>query len=360
MKKCFYIVLSLLYVCVKAQSITAWTDQRGYFNVFDNGNTSTIEYQMPQNFQVGGAVIAYHDFNSNFKVYYKGDVTTLYGGNVNKYMVTHNLLFYIIAGQLHVYDRGKDKVITVNPGQYVIGDSLVGFYDNTYQSFYVYYDHDKFTLESNVINNPLVSFRASNNTLAFVNQQREFKIFWNGGVQKIFQLSPGMDLDYQTGSNVVAFISGVTNSLGVFYKGQTFNVSNIPVKEYKAADDMVAYTDQNGLHAFYAGKNYDLLSAYDYTYDVSDSVLVYYTSGYFRVFNKGKVTILGNYKPAEYALDNNTVAWINQQGGLSAFFNDNIYDLTGFDRVMFRLEGNCLWYKSQTSSNQVFLCGKKY
>ncbi|MGZ3904770.1 MAG: hypothetical protein ACXVC6_13800, partial [Bacteroidia bacterium] len=98
MKKCFYIVLSLLYVCVKAQSITAWTDQRGYFNVFDNGNTSTIEYQMPQNFQVGGAVIAYHDFNSNFKVYYKGDVTTLYGGNVNKYMVTHNLLFYIIAG----------------------------------------------------------------------------------------------------------------------------------------------------------------------------------------------------------------------------------------------------------------------
>jgi hypothetical protein len=356
------LILFLLIVSFKlnSQSITAWTDQRGYFNVFDNGNTSTIEYQLPQSFQIGGAVIAYLDFNSNFKVYYKGEVQTLYGGPVNKYVVTHNLLFYIIAGQLRVWDRGKEKVLSVNPGDYAVGDSLVGFYDNTYQAFYVYYDHDKFTLEGNIINNPLISFQASNNTLAFVNNQREFKVFWNGSAEKVFQLSPGMDLNYQTGSNIVGFLASPANSLGVYYKGKTYNVSSQPVKTYKVADDMVAYEDQNGLHAFYAGRNYDLLSAYDYTYDISDSVLVYYTSGYFRVFNKGKVTVLGNYMPDEYKLDNNTVAWINQQGGLSAFFDGNIYDLTGFDRVVFKLEGNALWYKSQTSSNQVFLCGKKY
>jgi hypothetical protein len=361
MKKVLVLVLIIVSFGLKSQSITAYSDQRGYFNVFDNGNTTTLEYQPVQSFQVGGALIAYLDFNSNFKVYYKGEVTTLYGGAVNKYQITHNLLFYIIAGQLRVFDRGKNKVLTVNPGPYVVGDSLVGFYDNTYQALYVYYDHDKFTLESNIINNPLVSFKASNNTLAYINYQREFKVFWNGGSEKIFQLSPGMDLDYQTGSNIVAFLAGPSgNGLSVFYKGNTFNVSNMPIKSYKTADDMVAYEDQNGLHAFYAGKTYDLLSSYDYQYDISDSVLVYYTSGYFRVFNRGKITILGNYKPDEYVLDNNTVAWINQQGGLSAFFNDNIYDLTGFDRVMFKLEGNALWYKSQTGTNQVFLCGKKY
>jgi hypothetical protein len=64
--------------------------------------------------------------------------------------------------------------------------------------------------------------------------------------------------------------------------------------------------------------------------------------------------------PDEYALDNNTMVWVNQQGGLQAFFNGNIYDLTGFDRAMFRLEGNALWFKSQTSSNKVFLCGRTY
>ncbi len=345
---------------LSSQSLTAYTDLRGYFNVFDNGNTTVLEYNLPKSFQVGGACIAYQDYNSNFKVYYKGEVITLYGGNVDKYQVTHNILFYVIAGQLRVFDRGKTKVLSVYAGDYSVGDSLVGFYDNTYKAFYVYYDHDMFTLESNVINSPLVSFKASNNTLAFVNNQREFKVFWNGGTQKVFNLSPGMDLDYQTGSNIVAFLAGLANSLSVFYKGNTYNVSTLPVKTYKTGDDMVAYEDQNGLHAFYAGKNYDLCSSYEYSYDISDSMLVYYTPGYFRVFNKGKITVLGNYKPDEYVLDNNTLAWINQQGGLVAFFNDNIYELSGFDRVMFKLEGNTLWYKSQTSSNKVFLRGKTY
>jgi hypothetical protein len=360
MKKIVLFFLLVISAGLRAQSLTAYTDQRGYLNVFDNGNTTTLEYQMPQSFQVGGACIAYLDFNSNFKVYYKGDVTTLYNGPVNSYKVTHNLLMYVIAGQLRVFDRGKTKVLSVNAGSYSVGDSLVGFYDNTYQAFYVYYDHDLFTLESNTINNPLVSFQASNNTLAFINNQREFKIFWNGGAQKVFTLSPGMDLDYQTGSNIVAFLAGPSNSLAVFYKGNTYNVSTLPVKSYKTADEMVAYEDQNGLHAFYAGKNYDLCSSSNFSYDISDSMLIYYTPGYFRAFNRGKITVLGNYMPDEYVLDNNTLAWVNQQGGLNAFYNDNTYDLSGFDRVIFKLEGNTLWFKSQTSSNKVFLCGKTY
>ena len=275
MKKLVLLFLILVSAKLNSQSLTAYTDQRGYFNVFDNGNTTVLEYNLPKSFQIGGACIAYQDFNSNFKVYYNGEVITLYGGPVNSYKVTHNLVVYNIAGQIRVFDRGKEKVLSVYPGDYEVGDSLVGFYDNTYKAFYVYYNHDMFTLESNVINSPLVSFKASNNTLAYINNQREFKVFWNGGAEKIFTLSPGMDLDYQTGSNIVAFLNSPANSLGVYYKGNTYNVSTIPVKSYKAADDMVAYEDQNGLHAFYAGKNFDLCSSYEYSYDISDSVMVY-------------------------------------------------------------------------------------
>jgi len=360
MKNFLFLFFFIISVKLNSQGLTAYTDLRGYFNIFDNGITLTLEYQLPKSFQVGGNCIAYQDYNSNFKVYYKGEVITLYGGNVNKYQVTHNILFYVIAGQLRVFDRGKTKVLSVNPGDYSVGDSLVAFFDNTYNAFYVYYNYDMFTLESNTINNPLVSFQASNNTLAYVTNQREFKIYWNGGVQKIFTLSPGMDLNYQTGSNIVAFLAGSANNLAVFYKGNTFNVSSLPVKTYKAADDMVAYEDQNGLHAFYSGKNYDLCSSYDFSYSISDSIMIYYTPGYFRVFNKGKITILGNYMPSDFALDNNTLVWENQQGGLQAFYDGNIYDLTAFDRAAFKLEGNSLWFKSQTSPNKVFLRGKTY
>src|ERR1035437_8181990 len=183
MKKIIFLFLISISVKLNSQGLTAYTDLRGYFNIFDNGITTTLEYQLPKSFQVGGNCIAYQDYNSNFKVYYNGEVITLYEGPVNSYKVTHNLLFYVIAGQIRVFDRGKTKVLSVYPGDYSVGDSLVGFYDNTYKAFYVYYDHEMFTLESNVINSPLVSFQASNNTLAYITNQREFKIFWNGGSQ---------------------------------------------------------------------------------------------------------------------------------------------------------------------------------
>ncbi|HXB39014.1 MAG TPA: hypothetical protein VNZ49_00640 [Bacteroidia bacterium] len=360
MKKYFLFFLIIVSVKLNSQSLTAYTDQRGYFTVFDNGNTSTLEFNLPKSFQVGGNCIAYQDFNSNFKVYYNGETITLYEGAVNSYKVTHNLLLYVIAGQLRVFDRGKTKVISVYPGDYYEGDSLVAFIDYSYKALCVYYKGEIIPVENNIATNPLLGFQASNNTLAYINNQREFKVFWNGVTEKIFTLSPSSDVNYQTGSNIVAFIANASLSLSVFYKGSTYNVSSLPVKSYKAADDMVAYEDQNGLHAFYAGKNYDLCSAASYNYDISDSVLIYYTPGYFRVFNKGKITVLDNYMPDEYALDNNTVVWANQQGGLEAFYNGETYDLTNFDRAAFKLEGNTLWFKSQTSANKIFLCGKTF
>ncbi len=350
----------LVFGKIYSQNVIAYTDNLGYFSVFDNGITTTLDYQKPKSFQIGGNSVAYVDFNASFKVYYKGKDTTLYDGPVNEYRVMHSMVFYVIAGQLRVFDRGRNKTLSVWPGDYAVGDSLVAFYDNTYRAFYVYYNHDMFTLENNTQQNPLVNFRASDNTLAYINNQRDFKIFWNGSVQKIFTLSPGFMVDYQTGSNIVAFLSGPSNSLSAFYKGNTYNISKIPIKSYKTADEMVAYEDQDGLHAFYAGKNYDLCSSYSITYDISDSILVYYTPGYFRVFNKGKITVLENFMPDEYAIDNNTLAWTNQQGGLRVFYNGEIYELTTFDRAAFKLAGNALWYQTVTIPNKVFLCGRKY
>jgi hypothetical protein len=360
MKKYFFTLFLLGFVKLSAQNMSAFVDNRGYFTIFDNGNVSTIEYNAPQSFQVGGNSVAYIDFNSTFKIYYNGEVTTLYNGPVNKYFCTHNIVVYNIAGQIYVFDRGKVRALSSNTGDYAVADSLVAYIDNTFNAFYVYYDHDRFTLENNLAINPLVNFAASNNTLAYINGNNEFKIFWNGGSVKVAQLSPGYTVDYQTGSDIVAFLAGTNNSLNAYYKGNFYTISNIPVKTYKAADDMVVYEDQNGLHAFSGGKNYDLVSSYSITYNVSDSMLVFYTPGYFRVFNRGKTTILENYMPDEYAIDNNTLVYVNQQGGLKVFYNGETYDLTMFDRVQFKLEGNALWYKSQTMPNKFFLKGKKY
>src|SRR5258708_2071002 len=309
-----FIAAFLVSVYMNGQSLTAYVDGRGYFNVFDNGITSTLEYQQPPSFQVGGNCVAYMDFNSNFKVYYNGETIVLYNGPVNKYQVTHNLVLYVIAGQLRVFDRGKTKTISTWSDSYAAGNSLVAFYDNTYRAFYVYYNHDLFTLENNTGQYPITDFKVSDNTLAYINNLGEFKIYWNGGAQKIYTLSPGFTINYQTGSNVVAF-GGNPAGLYAFYKGNVFTLTSTPVTDFVTGDDMVAFTDPSGVHVFYAGKTYDMGTSYNAVYNVVDSMMVYYSPGYFKVFNRGKIQILENYKPEEFAIDNNTMVWTNQQGG---------------------------------------------
>lgn len=361
MKKNIALIFLLLPSVFFAQNLAAYVDQRGYFNVFDKGQTTVLEYNAPTSFEVGGACIAYVDYNSNFKVYYNGEVKTLYGGPPNKFLVTHNILFYNIAGQLRIFDRGETRNLTINPGPYEIADSLVAFCDNLYLTFNAYYNKQVIELENGLLNAPLLALKASNNTIGYVTNSRDFKVFWHGQTFTIFTLSPNSGLDFQTGSDILAFLAGPAGTgLSVFYKGNTITLTSLPIITYKACDDMVAYEDQNGLHAFSNGKNYDLCPSAGLSWDASDSVLAFSVPGYFKVFNRGKVTTLCNYKPDEFAMDNNTLAWINQQGGLNAYYNLDTYDLSGFDKVLFKLTGNALWFKSQTSSNQVFLCGKTY
>ncbi|MEO8760230.1 MAG: hypothetical protein ABI448_05030, partial [Bacteroidia bacterium] len=72
--------LGLLFILlsgeIKSQNIIAYNDNRGYFNIFDNGVTMVAAYQPPQSFQVGGNCVAFLDFTNVLKVYYNGEITT--------------------------------------------------------------------------------------------------------------------------------------------------------------------------------------------------------------------------------------------------------------------------------------------
>src|ERR1700761_6741900 len=100
MKKTRNYICTLLAILfcygMKSQNIIAYNDNRGYFNIFDNGVTTIAGYQPPQSFQIGGNCVAFLDFNNNFKVYYNGEIITLYEGIPNKYQVTHNFVVYNI------------------------------------------------------------------------------------------------------------------------------------------------------------------------------------------------------------------------------------------------------------------------
>jgi hypothetical protein len=356
---CFAVLFSLP---VKSQNVIAYTDNRGYFNIFDNGVTTLADYQPPQSFQVGGNCVAFLDFNNNLKAYYNGEITTLYEGIPNKYVVTHNFIVYNVGGIIKVFDKGKISTVSTWTSDYQVGDSLIAFIDQGTASFRVYYNGGFQTLEDFHQTQNILGYQASNNTVAYLTYLSEFKIFWQGNGYNIFKLpNNSAQITYQTGSNIVCFTTTNFLGLNVFYKGNMFNVSTKQINDFQTGDDMVAYTDVGGLHVFYAGKNFDLNSFAPDFYKVADSVLIYSNPGFFTIFNKGKTTVLENFMPPEYAIDNNTLAYVDLQGGLKAFYNNETYVLSTFDKLVgFKLIGNTVWFSTATVLNKVFLKGKTY
>lgn len=363
MKKLFCLAfLFLFFNQTKAQSVMAYMDNRGYFNIFDNGVTIVAGYQPPQNFQIGGNCVAFLDFYNVFKVYYNGEITTLYSGIPDKYQTTHNFVVYSIGGIIKVFDRGKISTVSTWTQDYQVGDSLIACIDQGTASFKAYYNQGFQTLEDFHQTQMITEYSASNNTVAYLSYLREFKIFWNGNGYNIFKLpNNSAQIQYQTGSNIVSFVYNNSLGLNVFYKGNTLTLSNKAVNDFQTGDDMVAYTDVGGFHVFYAGKNYDLSAFTPDFYKVSDSILIYSTPGFFYVFNKGKNQVIENFTPTEYAIDNNTLTYVDLQGGLKAFYNDETYALSTFDKLVgFKLEGNTIWFSTATVLNKVFLRGKTY
>jgi 10-bladed beta propeller domain-containing protein len=346
---------------VKSQNIIAYTDNRGYFNIFDNGLTTVADYQAPQSFQIGGNCVAYVDYTNSLKVYYNGEISTLYDGIPTKYQVTHNLVFFNVGGVLKVFDKGKITTLSGYASSFQVGDSLIAFVDNGTGSFKVYYNGDFQTMEDFHVTQMINGYNASNNTLGYLTYLNEFKIFWNGKGYNIFKLpNSSYKLDYQTGSNIVSF---TTNGMGlnVFYKGNTYTLSNKQITNYQTGDDMVAFNDAGGFHVFYAGENYDLNGFAPDFYQVADSMLIYYMPGFFYCFNKGKKEVIENFLPTEYSIDNNTLTYVDLQGGLKAYYNSDTYQLSTFDRIIgFKLTGNAVWFSTATVYNQVFLKGKTY
>ncbi len=57
---------------IKAQNIVTYTDQLGYFWVFDNGSLQSIEHQQVKNVQTGDDYVIYLDILNQMVFFHKG------------------------------------------------------------------------------------------------------------------------------------------------------------------------------------------------------------------------------------------------------------------------------------------------
>jgi hypothetical protein len=373
------------------QNITAYVDNNGAFNIFDDGNTSIFEYQPPVSFKVGASCVAYLDVNQTFKIYYKGEIIKPYDDKViSNYTVTDNLVFFSAGNTCFVFDQGKTVKLLNGYYNQSVTDSLFVAQDYYTNSLQIYYKGNLATLATPASQYNYYSLGRTNrnytyfiarNILAYVDKDT-MKVFSNGQVKNLFTY-PKQTSTYVSGSqrglavgkNIVAYIDPSSKNLVAFYKGSSYTLSSGAISDIQTADDMVSYRDSSGLNIFYAGKKYLLdelskapPSSFRFTGTpftsaglIKDSLLIFHTSGHYKVFNKGIITVIDDISENQFQISGSTIAWVDRLNNLNAFYDTKSYTLSTLMKPDdFEVHGNTIHFTVFPNTHKVFYKGKVY
>ena len=340
-----------------SQTLSAYTDYREYFYVFDDGYSQMLEYHPVQSFRVGGACLAYIDNRGVFKIFFRNKKITLEKYRVTNYFSTNNLLVYTLENQLIVFDRGKRMTLVYHPAYYAFGDSIVAFYDEASSYLKVYYDGEIREVEAGLSGRPMKSMVVGDNLFAYVNQADYFKIFYHG---KLIEESY-RPKNYKVSGNTVAYITEAELEFKIFYKGTTRNVENFEPQSYKAGEDMVAYIDETGsFKVFYKGEIIELSSFEPEFYRIKENMLVYSESDFFKVFTDGESYTLANYIPEKYYVHRNVVAFIDEQDQLVGFYKGSLETISYEKLNNIEVYGNAVSFEIGVHTNKTYYKGKVY
>ncbi len=309
----------LLQFNVNSQTLAAFNVNVRHFWAFEAGIFTELEFLEIQDYQVGGILIAYIDNSENLKIYRNGKVEKLIQGSPIKYTATDYLLGYSIYEQLNVYDNGKTRILSTACDGYIVQDSLIAWHDKIKQTMQIYYNGRVITVLDGLIYNPIKSFKAGDNTVAWVNSStKNFSVFYQGNTIVLDDYS--QEMNYDAGRDIVAFYDVPDQVFSVFINGEVSEIEPFIPKSYKVGDDMLAYVDNMDKLKYFDKDGVTTISDFEPKfYDVVDMVMVYEEQGFLKTFCNGEVYIIERYIPQPYKLDYNTIAYLDQSRFLKIF-----------------------------------------
>jgi hypothetical protein len=337
--------------------IAAYSDINGQFFVFDDGVFSRLEYQTVQSYKAGFNQLGYIDNMGKLKWYMEGKKVIIEDYAISNYFVTDHLIAYTLGDQLVVVDAGERKTLKYNKGAFMVGDSLISFYDSQNNFLKTYYNGKVYEIEDGLGGLPFKSMLSSDNLMAYVDRNDYLKMFYRGGVHDLsYNIA-----SYRVGKNTIAYVEGSSAEFKIEYKGEHFDVALLPPRSYKVADNLVAFVDDSeSFMVFYDGEIYEISSFPPDFYKLGENMLVYSEDGFFKVFYEGHTYSLVNYIPSNYYLNNNTVAYLGQQNQLELFYKGD--QLTMSYEPLLRIETfpHCIAITKHPHSTSIFYNGKEY
>ena len=342
-----------------AQNLGAYTDSRGYFYVFENGNRNQVETMPIKYSKVGGNCVLYVDNSDNLKCYYQGDKIDVADYPPAMLVNTDDLGAFYNNRILYVVDHGKTTRMPGWTGNYAIGDSIVGCFDDNNTAYNVYYDGEVKILPDVVDTSVRNSTIAGDNILVYIAGGGKLKAYYHN---KIYDLGTDHPGKYAAGSSTVAFMDLYSQQFKVFYDGLVAPLESMPPKSFSCGDGIIAYVDaSNNFKIFYKGSLMTVFSYAPDNYAVDDNVVAFSVDNVgFNVFYKGKIYKMETTGPMSYQCDYNSVGYLDAYGYLKMFCDGNTTQCSDVVISKFKLTKNVLMYRTDLNEFNIFLNGQQY
>lgn len=347
-----------------AQPLSAFVNLQNQIMVWDNGMIRKIDYLSPVSMKIGRVAIPYLDNSRSFKVYYAGGVKTLNSGFTNEFYTTDNLIAFLNARSLNVFDKGVVKNLTPLVGPYYLGDSILLYYEGLRNEYKAYYNGSVYPIENFLAGDAINVVKVSDNIAAYDNYANQFRIFFHGEVhtQEEFTVNT-----FDVGRNTVAYID-INQQFKVFHNGVTTVLEDFPPESFAVGDNVVAYVSNDGYFKIFFEDSIRTLGFFRPDYRVGDNVIAFRDgSGYFKAFYKGDIITLENYYPDNYVVQYNSVAYINRSNVLRFFSDGEVYDVTSLfnsgdqdAQNNWQLSYDVLKYKVGLNMYRIFYKGTEY
>lgn len=353
-------LLAFLLLCsglVQAQPLAAYVTNQQQVMVWDNGIIRKIDYMAPVALQTGRTAIPYLDNTRSFKIYYGGGVRKLNSGFTNAFQATDNLVTFLNARSLNVFEDGKVTNLTLLCDDYLVGDSLVLFLDGVRNEYKAYYDGGIYPIENFLAAQGVSQARVSDNIAAYVNYASQFRIFFHGEIlaQEEYAVN-----NFLVGRNTVAY-TDINRSFKVFHNGRTRTLEDFEPISYAVGDDLVAYRSNDGYAKIFYNDSLYNLGYFEPNFVVGDHVVAFSdNTGYLQVFYRGDIITLDNYYPTNMVLQYNSLAYVDRNNMLRLFTDGEIYDVNAGSAEAWELNYDVLKYRIGQSLYRIFYKGREY
>ena len=271
----------LLSVFSFAQPLSAYVNLQNQVMVWDDGIIRKIDYLTPISLKIGRTAIPYLDNSRSFKIYYGGGMRTINAGFTNDYFVSDNLVAYINARSLNVFDNGATRNLSPMVQQYFLGDSVLLFLDGIRSEWKAYYNGDIYPIENFLAAEAIEVVKVSDNIAAYDNYANQFRIFFHGTVfaQENYAVS-----SFDVGRNTVAYVD-INRQFKIFHNGNTIVAEAFPPQNYAVGDNVVAYVSNDGYFKVFYDDTVTTIGFFRPDYRVGDYVVAYRDGGgYFKAF----------------------------------------------------------------------------